>query len=444
LFCFIDLEYTSSSEDDYDDDYDEESDELVVTNEKGHKVLGEVTWRNVQSQVVTKVPFNIDGLSSFSIKGSCRADTLQRCRDGRPWKPDTRTKWSGYDVVRYKNCNGSLCCPNLQCPFAIKFKEANRLKFDKSSRSCNICGAIGLTMSCPARKYTAFISDKHAHIFHYGKHTCQPKVTNDRPVKIVSSAVLADPRTKPSEIQGNAILSAIRKRKPWTDVSKLVKRVTDKRAISNEKIKQCKQLFPNGEGYDAVTEYKTYTDKKDTLLVYCVNENLQNVFKTSTEKMRIAKEMCSSSSMFSDEYCYFDGKVKRCKNFTTLTASMYHSLLQRQIPLAIMECKGEDSANVGRFWNYFNKAYKDVNEMEERFSPTGWISDMATANFNGLQLIYGEEVLTKIKGCEFHFRQSINRHSSKCENAEAFKVSLAFFHKMIILYLIGKTKILLL
>lgn len=30
-----------------------------------------------------------------------------------------------------------------------------------------------------------------------------------------------------------------------------------------------------------------------------------------------------------DEYCYFDGKVKRCKNFVTLTASTYHPLLKR-------------------------------------------------------------------------------------------------------------------
>ena len=31
------------------------------------------------------------------------------------------------------------------------------------------------------------------------------------------------------------------------------------------------------------------------------------------------------------------------------------------------------------------------------------------SNFNGLQSVYGEDVLSKIKGCEFHFKDSINR-----------------------------------
>ena len=59
---------------------------------------------------------------------------------------------------------------------------------------------------------------------------------------------------------------------------------------------------------------------------------------------------------------------------------------------------------------------------EKKFSHVGWSTDMATANFNSLQLIYGEDVLHKIKECEFHFRQSISRHASKCSAQERFKV----------------------
>ena len=75
------------------------------------------------------------------------------------------------------------------------------------------------------------------------------------------------------EIQGNAILTAIRKRKSWEDISRIVKRVTDKKAISNEKIKQRQKIFPIGETYKAVKEYKTYTDQKDPFLIYSVNKN---------------------------------------------------------------------------------------------------------------------------------------------------------------------------
>ena len=144
-----------------------------------------------------------------------------------------------------------------------------------------------------------------------------------------------------------------------------------------------------------------YADEKGPLLIY---ENEQIVFKTLRSKMLIANEMD-----LSNEYCFFDGKVKRCKNFVALTARLYHPMLQKQLPLATMKCKSEDSVKIGRFWYNFNKAFKDVTKTDKKFSPAGWIRDMTTANFNGLQLIYGEDVLHKIKGCEFHFRQSINR-----------------------------------
>ena len=85
-------------------------------------------------------------------------------------------------------------------------------------------------------------------------------------------------------------------------------------------------------------------------------------------------------------------------------------MLKRQIPLAIMECKHEDSARDELLWCLFNKAYKKANNANEKFHPTGWSTDMATSNFNGLERIYGEVILAKIKGCEFHFKDSVNKH----------------------------------
>ena len=37
------------------------------------------------------------------------------------------------------------------------------------------------------------------------------------------------------------------------------------------------------------------------------------------------------------------------------------------------------------------------------------MTDIATANFSSLSIVYGENVLTKVKGCEFHFKQSVER-----------------------------------
>ena len=142
--------------------------------------------------------------------------------------------------------------------------------------------------------------------------------------------------------------------------------------------------------------------------------------------MNIANEMqIGSNSILANEFCCFDGKVHRTKAFTTLTATLYHPLLQRQIPLAVMEGNSEDSENIERFCRIFNQAFKEASYCEQKFMPRGWTTDMATANFSGLEHKYREDVRNKIKGCEFHFRTSLSKHSSMLGEDSAMSTGLA-------------------
>ena len=134
--------------------------------------------------------------------------------------------------------------------------------------------------------------------------------------------------------------------------------------------------------------------------------------------MKLASKLCSSESIIFEEFCSFDGKDGRVKNFKTLTASAYHTLLKRQIPLAIMECKHEDLVHCELFWRLFSEAYKKANHTNEKFHPTGWSTDMATSNFNCLERIYDGDILAKIKGCEFHFKDSVNKHAKFFEEEQ--------------------------
>jgi len=59
--------------------------------------------------------------------------------------------------------------------------------------------------------------------------------------------------------------------------------------------------------------------ERDVLLIYNVNEDEQFVFKTSTKKMHIAKEMTTQDDIMNNEYCFFDGKENRCKKFITVS-----------------------------------------------------------------------------------------------------------------------------
>ena len=119
--------------------------------------------------------------------------------------------------------------------------------------------------------------------------------------------------------------------------------------------------------------------------------------------MELVFKICSSKSIISEEF--FDSKYGRVKNFKALTASVYHKLLKCQIPLAIMDFKHEVSAHVVLFWHLFNEAYKKANNANEKSHTTGWSTDMVANNFNNLEKVYGEDILNKIKGCEFHFKE---------------------------------------
>lgn len=112
-----------------------------------------------------------------------------------------------------------------------------------------------------------------------------------------------------------------------------------------------------------------------------------------------------------EEYCFFDGKFKRCRDFVTLTASVYHPLLNRQIPYAVMETE-ENSENIALFWPLFNEGLRKVSgDNNTVFNLLGWY--MARANMNGLRQVFGDNALSHIKSREFHFKESKNRMARK-------------------------------
>ena len=57
------------------------------------------------------------------------------------------------------------------------------------------------------------------------------------------------------------------------------------------------------------------------------------------------------------------------------------------------------------------------------FEPNGRVTDMAGSNFVGLEKLYGEGVTSKIKGCEFHYKDSVNKKAQSLgEDGEKFKL----------------------
>ena len=257
---------------------------------------------------------------------------LQHCQDGRRWRHVSRTDWKGYQSVRYRDCSGTHICGNSNCNFVTQYGEPNKTKFKKTGTS-EYCGDSGVHIECNARKYVAFFNDTEADVYH-GKHTCTAKGISVRPSQLVRSK---DILTKSSKIQNNAVISLLRNRSSWDDIDEVVRETASLRKISNEKIKQ-KKILETSQGYPDVKELKDFVDLRDKFFIYELNENEQFVFKTSTNQIKLAMKMDYTESHFlGEEYCCFDGNHKRAKDYVTLTPSVYHPLLRKQVVLATMQ-----------------------------------------------------------------------------------------------------------
>ena len=116
--------------------------------------------------------------------------------------------------------------------------------------------------------------------------------------------------------------------------------------------------------------------------------------------------------------------IKRCCDFVTLTASVYHPLLRKQITLAIMEAETGDTENIGLFWTLFNEVLQKVSgNIKKKFNPLGWCTNMAGANMTGICNVFGDSAKCCIKSCEFHFKDHRNKKAKMlaADSSDEFK-----------------------
>ena len=246
-----------------------------------------------------------------------------------------------------------------------------------------------------------------------------------------ANIIKENPNIKPSEIQSARVLSAFRRGEDWQSVRKKVESTMDKQCLANIKKKVKRDMEPVGHDYEAVITFKQYCDNNDTFYVYKVNDNRGNpdmpsfVFKMGAEKAKMAINMDRDGEHYlRDEFCFFDGKRKRCQGFVTLTASAYHPLLRKQVPLAITEATAEDTPNIKLFWSLFNEVLQKVKRDDNyKFRRVGWCSDMAGPNMAAICDVFGSEATQYIKTCEFHFKDHRNQKSRKLDqdSSECFK-----------------------
>ena len=186
-------------------------------------------WAGIPVQKVPYIPSSIDRTAVFNVQSKDRLSLLASCRDGRKWKHDSRSQWSGYKTVRYRDCAGSLICKNDTCIFKQNIGERNQMYWDVDGK-CVHCHHLPEISTCFARKYIAFVSDTEADVYHYGEHTCRAQL--DKEFRPRDNAMAIDMSLTPSHIQGNSIVSVSRDRRSWNEIDQVVSETASFRKIS--------------------------------------------------------------------------------------------------------------------------------------------------------------------------------------------------------------------
>lgn len=427
----VNVEYAAG---DNSDESDGDLLESPFQKKKKQRKVTEEMWAGVEAEVVEHLPDGIDGLRVFKIPlKHDEKEGRDVLRDGRRWKKNCPTQWKGHNRVRYADCNGSHKCCSARCPFRLEFGVVNTTQFrtkKDGSVVCSACNERPLFVKCPARRYIS-CGSRFTKVFHYGQHTCpviKPLKKNKTQVR---QLIRDNPKIKPSEIQSACVLSAFREQADWSTVEKEVESTLDRQWLSNVKKEMKRKTEPIGHDFEAVVTFKQYCDKKDSFYIYKINDRRGNpdrpsfVFKMGMQKANMAINMDRNGDHFlKDEFCYFDGKRKRCRGFVTLTASIYHSLLRKQIPLAVMEAESEDTTNIELFWTLFNEVLQKVSGQKDyKFNPVGWCTDMAGANFAAISKVFGNESAHRMKSCEFHFKDQRNKKAQRLQtdSSDRFK-----------------------
>jgi len=54
-----------------------------------------------------------------------------------------------------------------------------------------------------------------------------------------------------------------------------------------------------------------------------------------------------------------------------------------------------------------------------KFNPTGFVADEHHANWTSIRNVFGAAVVNRMVSCEFHFKQSVQRHAKYLEPSDA-------------------------
>ena len=307
----------------------------------------------------------------------------------------------------------------------IKVQIEHSLSKKAEKLYANVVGVLAVHIPCPAKKVWEFLrNSNYVTVIHSGKHTCFPKPKQDS--SKLKEAFLENPNLRPRQAAFQYAVNALKTGKSWEEVVEVTDRFINTNKVKNVKQKVRQDMHPSGFNFEAVGELKGRVTKRDPYYIYSVNDRKLNkqasyVFKMSKIQANLALSMDrDGDGILHGEYCFLDVKHNRCAGFKTFSIHVYHPMLRRLVTLVTMECEDETTKTLTKFWLLFNEVLAKVSgDNKKMFNPTGWMADEAGADWAAICSVYGKESFNRTVACQFHFKQSVNRHANQLGSSKS-------------------------
>ena len=248
---------------------------------------------------------------------------------------------------------------------------------------------------CPGRKIWEFaVNSNKVIVKHYGEHTCTSKEVMPFTAE---EEFRKRPSTRPCELRRDILGDMIRSGATMNDVEDKANEYLDRKKISKAK----RKVLGNSD-FQRLAELKEKYKKDDKFLIYSFNTKESNgddtyVFKSSKTCLNIIRNIDRKGSHFlRDSPVYFDAKENRVREKTTYTLSVFHPMLRKMIPLATMDCDGENFESCVKFFQNLNNALGELFLVDGIFDPCVTVLDEKACNWLALQSVYGEEFMSRV------------------------------------------------
>ena len=90
-----------------------------------------------------------------------------------------------------------------------------------------------------------------------------------------------------------------------------------------------------------------------------------------------------------------------------------------------MEIEKENSENLSAFWTVLNSMSDESSGKKGYILTPCFVADEHHANWISIQSVFGRGMFDCMVSCEFHHKQSVQRHAKRCGNSSEKFVKLA-------------------